>query len=339
MDCPVTLRSTRAGTVLRLVSSAQGADQMEKGADRVDLQELRTFRAVSEFGSLSKASGYLHVAQPALSRQIKLLESELRQALFTRDGRGMHLTAAGEYLYERTTGLISGVEHLRDDVRSFEAAPMGRVTLGMVPTVSALSAIDIVSRVLHDYPHITLRLSDGYSGHLADWMSRGEIDIAVMYGDRPSSDYVTETLVEERLCAIGTVGVFNRNPAYAVEHEEPLTLSRLFDYPLILPSTHHPLRSIVERAAETLGRDLQVIVEADSYRVLLGLSAAGHGITVLPRHSLETTPHKADFHVHDLQDSPLQRSIQLVRPRSLHDSVAVQAVADIVRSTVVRSIG
>ena len=70
----------------------------------MDLKQLRTFRAVAELGSLSKAADRLRAAQPALSRHIKLLEHELRVELFVRNGRGMLLTSAGRMLLDRTTG-------------------------------------------------------------------------------------------------------------------------------------------------------------------------------------------------------------------------------------------
>lgn len=301
----------------------------------MDLRELRTFRAVADLGSLSRAAGYLHVAQPALSRHIKQLEAEVHKTLFTRDGRGMRMTPAGEYLFERTTGLIAGLEHLRDDVRSFEAPPEGVVMLGLVPTVSALLAPDVVTRVRDEFPGISLRLSDAYSGHLADWMNRGDVDLAVMYGNLLGADYSREVLVEERLCAIGTPDVLPHDGAVAGASAADLRLVDLLELPLILPSESHPLRGIIEKAALRRDRELSITVEADSYRLLLQLAAAGHGVAVLPRYALETMKSGSDVHVRELAGAPLTRSIEIVQPRSLHDSVAVQAVAGIVRDEVV----
>src|SRR6202023_638598 len=97
----------------------------------MDFRQLRTFRAVAELGSLSKASDRLRVAQPALSRQIKLLEHELKIRLFARNGRGMVLTAAGQLLLDRTTGLVRQIEQVRDDIQSVSGKPSGRVVLGL----------------------------------------------------------------------------------------------------------------------------------------------------------------------------------------------------------------
>src|SRR6201996_9023070 len=104
----------------------------------MDFRQLRTFSCVAELGSLSKASDRLRIAQPALSRQIKLLEHELRIELFTRNGRGMLLTAAGQLLLDRTTGLVRQIEQVRDDLQSVGGSPSGRVVLGLVPTVGCI---------------------------------------------------------------------------------------------------------------------------------------------------------------------------------------------------------
>ena len=81
----------------------------------MDFRQLRTFSCVAELGSLSKASDTLRVAQPALSRQIKLLEHELRADLFTRNGRGMVLTDAGRVLLARTAGIVRQIDQWIDD--------------------------------------------------------------------------------------------------------------------------------------------------------------------------------------------------------------------------------
>ena len=91
----------------------------------MDIRQLRTFSCVAELGSLSKASDTLRVAQPALSRQIKLLEHELRADLFTRNGRGMVLTDAGRLLLARTAGIVRQIDQVRDEIQSAGGPPSG----------------------------------------------------------------------------------------------------------------------------------------------------------------------------------------------------------------------
>lgn len=297
----------------------------------MDLRELRTFRAVAELGSLSRAASYLHTAQPALSRHIKLLESDLRQLLFNRDGRGMRLTPAGHYLYEQTSGLLSSVDHLRDNVRSFEAQPDGDVVLGMVPTVSTLISAEVAVRTIEQYPYVRLRLSDGYTGHLKDWMNRGDLDLAVMYEEGPASDS-SEVLIKEQLCAVGVPEAFG--PIGTTDEHGSVSLDDLFSLPLVLPSRQHPLRRIIESGATTKAAELEVVVEADSFRVQLGIAATGKGITILPEYALRSTQDSSALRIRRITGSPLQRTIALVRPVGTARSVAVDAVAEIVRELV-----
>src|SRR6476659_933603 len=142
----------------------------------MDLKQLRTFRAVAELGSLSKAADRLRAAQPALSRHIKLLEHELRVELFVRNGRGMLLTSAGRMLLDRTTGLMRQLEQVRDDRPSANGNRSGGVSLGLVPTVSAGCAGRFARRVITDFPDISLRIVESYAGHLLEWLHRGEMD-------------------------------------------------------------------------------------------------------------------------------------------------------------------
>lgn len=172
----------------------------------MDLRQLRTFSCVAELGSLSKASDTLRVAQPALSRQIKLLEHELRAELFTRNGRGMVLTEAGRLLLARTAGIVRQIDQIRDDIQSSGGPPSGRVVLGLVPTVSCVLSARLARRTVESFPGISLCIVESYSGHLMEWLHRGEMDLAVIYG--PSSDLhlTVQSLGRDDIVAVGPRG-------------------------------------------------------------------------------------------------------------------------------------
>src|SRR3954453_9193829 len=87
------------------------------GLASMDFRQLKTFSCVAELGSLSKASDRLRITQPAVGRQIKLLEHELRAELFTRNGRGMVLTEASQRLLARTAGMVRQRAQIRADIQ------------------------------------------------------------------------------------------------------------------------------------------------------------------------------------------------------------------------------
>src|ERR1700754_1527316 len=172
----------------------------------MDFRQLRTFSCVAELGSLSKASDTLRVAQPALSRQIKLLEHELRADLFTRNGRGMVLTDAGRLLLARTAGIVRQIDQVRDEIQSAGGPPSGRVVLGLVPTVSCVISARLARRTVDTYPGISLCIVESYSGHLMEWLHRGQMDLAVIYGPSADLHLVVQNLGRDEVVAVGRRG-------------------------------------------------------------------------------------------------------------------------------------
>ena len=102
----------------------------------MDLKQLEYFVHVAEFGSFTLSSRFLRVAQPALSRQVRLLEVTLRQSLLTRDGRGAAPTEAGKLLLEHARGILQQVERARHDLEQQRGAVTGRLVIGLPPSVS-----------------------------------------------------------------------------------------------------------------------------------------------------------------------------------------------------------
>jgi LysR family nitrogen assimilation transcriptional regulator len=208
----------------------------------MDFRQLRTFTCVAELGSLSKASDTLRIAQPALSRQIKLLEHELRTELFTRNGRGMVLTDAGRLLLARTSGIVRQVDQIRDDIQSAQGPPSGRVVLGLVPTVSCVLSARFARRCVENFPGISLRIVESYSGHLIEWLHRGEMDLSIIYGRTADLHLAAQPLGRDLIVAVGPRGC-------GLSRKKQVELGWLLRQRLVLPSHSHGLRALIEHAA------------------------------------------------------------------------------------------
>jgi len=289
----------------------------------MDLKRLRIFIRVAETGSLSKASDVLRLAQPALSRQIKLLETEIGRELFVRFGRGMHLTEAGQALLGRVSGLVHQLERSVEDVRALSDEPAGHVALGMMPTISYILAGPVSVRVARELPGVSLRIVEGYTGHLIDWLHRGEVDISLLYS--AGSDLhmrVTELFFEE-LVLLGPLSS-NLRP------DKPVPVAQLGSLRLVLPSRPHGLRAVVESAAEKARTKLDVRFEADSFRVLKDLVEAGLGFAVLPLSAVYRDNELKKFRYAKLVKPKVTRQIILGLPSSRTDTRATAAVAALV---------
>jgi LysR family nitrogen assimilation transcriptional regulator len=103
----------------------------------MDLKQLEYFVHVAEMGSFTRAAAYLQVAQPALSRQVRSLEVELRQPLLDRNGRGVTLTEAGKRLLAHARGILQQVQRARDDLEDQRGAATGRLAIACRPASAA----------------------------------------------------------------------------------------------------------------------------------------------------------------------------------------------------------
>nr|WP_190941542.1 LysR family transcriptional regulator [Paracoccus yeei] len=285
---------------------------------------------VAESGSLSSASDRLRLAQPALSRQIKLLEDEIGFDLFIRSGRGMQLTEHGGVLLSRVAGLIKQLDDSIQDVRSLLAEPTGHVVLGCIPTASHVVAGRIAVRVAAELPQVSLRIVEGYAGHLIDWLHRGEVDLAVLYG--PSSDLhlrISDIMFEELVLV---------SPAGKAPEGDEVPVAALGDLNLVLPSRPHGLRLLVEAAAAKAATTINVKFQADSFRVLKDIVAAGLGHTILPLSAFYREPQMELYQITRLVSPRISRRLVMALPPNRQDTKATAAVRDLVTDEILRMV-
>ncbi|MDE2198773.1 MAG: LysR family transcriptional regulator [Rhodospirillales bacterium] len=270
----------------------------------MDLRQLTTFLHVAELGSLSKASERLRIAQPALSRQVRLLEEELGVPLFLRHGRGMTLTAAGDRLRARASGILRQLDETRADLLQEAAAVRGKVVFGLPPTVSAVLSTRLIERVLSAYPEVTLRVVQAFSGYLLDWLQSGEVDIAVVYAGLPVTGVRQAPLLMEMLHFVTPAGT-GLSPHQAVPFPE-IARERL-----VLPGPSHGLRRLVEAEAAQQGIILRVAVEADDLQVLKDLTRKRLGSTVLPLAAVHAEVAVGQLCAAPIVEPPLSRRLSV----------------------------
>ncbi|HEX4376206.1 MAG TPA: LysR family transcriptional regulator [Steroidobacteraceae bacterium] len=241
----------------------------------MELRRLRYFARIAEDGSLTKAAGVLRIAQPALSRQIRLLEEELGVQLFRRTARGMQLTEEGEYLRNAIIGPLRNVELALQNVRSLDARIEGNFAIGMPSSLGDLLGAVLVKRMHDDYPNIRLRIVEGLTGSLIDWLHRGMLDFALLEEASRDERLTDQNLVSLRLMLAGP-GSSSLQSSRAVPLEKALQL------PLILPTHHLGVRGILNDVLARPRRSVDVRFEADSCRLIKELVVGGMGYAILP---------------------------------------------------------
>jgi LysR family nitrogen assimilation transcriptional regulator len=248
--------------------------------NRMDLKQLAYFVRVAELGSFSRASTMLDIAQPALSRQVRQLEIELRQHLLVRNGRGVTLTEAGQVLLEHSRGVLHQVERLREELSRVRGSLAGSVALGLPPTVSKVLTVPISREFRSRMPEATLAITEGLSAPMAQALVSGKLDIALLHNAAPSPDLHLVPLLEEELLLVQ-----RRADAPA---RKTAGLAELADLQLIIPSRPNAIRMQVENALIDLGIRPRIALEIDGVAAILDLVADGAGCAVLTRHAVLT---------------------------------------------------
>jgi LysR family transcriptional regulator, nitrogen assimilation regulatory protein len=270
----------------------------------MDLKRLEHFLKIAELGSLSRAADRIRVAQPALSRQMRILEDEIGAPLFARHRRGMQLTTAGQELNRRVAGPLRQLRQAVEEVRGLAADTAGSVALGVPPTVSYILAGRLARRVAEQAPNISLRIVEGYAGHLIDWLQRGEIDTAVLYGPASDLQMRVDRLVMEPMMLVGAAGC-------DLDPDRAVSVRDLAGLPLVLPSQPHGLRVVVENAARRAKVRLDVRFEADSFLVLKEFAEFGLGYTILPMSAFGRETEAGKLRYAPLADPPVMRQLVL----------------------------
>ena len=287
----------------------------------MDVAQLKTLIQVAELGSLTRAAERLNIAQPALSRQIKLLEAELGVSLFERHGRGMVISDAGRDVLDHAVRIMTEMESIRNTAANRGSPFHGTVTIGTTPTVAEIVTIPLVRRIKEAHPNLTVRLSSAFSGHLLDWLQRGDLDLAVFYDPKPQKSLRIVPILLENLLVV-TAG------SGRMSLDRPLPFTSLANEELVLPSPRHGLRRIMEDCAHQAGIVLRASVEADSLGAMIDLARHGFGSTVLPLAPIHTLVESGVLSAAPLVDPTPTRKVVLAYPVDRPVSRAARFVGD-----------
>ncbi|WGF88113.1 LysR family transcriptional regulator [Marinivivus vitaminiproducens] len=291
----------------------------------MDVGKLRTFMQVAELGSLTKAADRLHTAQPALSRQIRLLEEELGVPLFDRHGRGMVLNVTGQELAERAGPLLRYLEEMRHELAAKSGNVYGRVVVGLPPTLGETFGTRLLNLMLEHHPNIRVCVVTGLSGHLFDWLQRGELDASFLYSPPSTENLITDFIHREHLCLAG------RPSELLAQDEQPVDFRRLLDLPLVIPAPKHGLRLLLNSAATAAGRELDIKVEVDSLRIQLELVMQRSLFTIMSRRVVEQLTPNGQVIAWDIANPAITRDLVLAIPAGHPSKGAVAQFRQIAR--------
>ncbi len=288
----------------------------------MDLRQLEYFVRVAELGSFTRAAQLLQIAQPALSRQVRLLEVELRQNLLIRNGRGALPTEAGKLLLEHGRGILHQVERAKEELGRVRGGLSGRVAVGLPTSVARVLAVALTREFRLRMPQATIALSEGLSVAMQESLVNGRLDIALLYNPAPSPEVELSPLLDEAVYLVTPASPSKTSrPSSSGKKTKPsaLPLRDLAPLPLVIPTKPNALRNLVETELGALGLRPTIALEIDGVSAILELVADGLGHAVLPHSAVVSSAAMQRFDVrpiHGLQ-SRLSLAISALRPSTL----------------------
>ncbi|MDC8760884.1 LysR substrate-binding domain-containing protein [Janthinobacterium fluminis] len=291
----------------------------------MELRQLRYFVAIADHGSLSKAALVLHVAQPALTQQLRQLEEELGAQLLHRSAQGVLSTDAGKIFYAHAQAILKQVADAKSAVTQSATRPSGSVTLGLPHSISGALALPLLTAARADYPEISLQLTEELTGNLAEQLKAGRVNLALLFDDGQLTPFTTTALVEEDMRFIC------RADAPYLRGQHAISLKQALAAPLILPGLQHGVRPRIESVARAAGLTVGNVIEINSIAILKSAILADMGATILPVAPLLAEVERGTLRTHALYDPPLSRTVVLCASKSIPLTNAAAAVGRLVQ--------
>jgi len=285
-----------------------------------DLTRWRAFLAIAELGSLTRAALFLDSNQSLLSRHLNALERECNARLFNRTGRGVALSDVGQRIFPHVKALLADAEQLESEIRGEAREPVGQVTIGSLPSITNPMVGQLFTQLRSRHPGIHLKILEGSSGQVEEWLADARVDIAILYRYGKTLPEQEQALATVDSYLIGAAG--DRLTAAS-----EIPFSALDGLPFILPSAPNGLRTALDAIARAQRINLAPVIEADSLPLMRSTVAEAKLFTVLPIHAVWSQLQEGRLQAARIVSPGLQRIVSMALARSKGPARAVSTVA------------
>ena len=241
----------------------------------MELRQLEYFRAIVDSGTISGAARELHMTQPPLSYQMKMLEAELQVPLFLRGTKKITLTEAGKTLYEQAGKLLMMSELTRREV--VKSGQEATLHIGLTPSTVSMMA-DYLIRFAEKYPQIHFDIHEGSTFTLKEQLENQQIDLTTLRTPVVLNGCETRLLAREKLMAMANL------ECQTFQKCSSITLSDLANQPLILS---HRYQKYMSSAFEQAGLVCDFYCICEDARTALTMAEKGLGVAILPDSMLQ----------------------------------------------------
>lgn len=294
----------------------------------MNLRDLRYAVAVADRGHFGRAAVACNISQPTLSGQILKLEEELQVKIFERTGKSVRPTRIGNEILTLARQAVAAANDIQATALASRDPLAGEIRFGVIPTLAPYLLAGILKFAEHELPAAPLVLVEEMTHHLLDHLLDGELDAALIATDPHDERLVSSPVFDDPFL----LAMAPTNRLYA---RESIAIADIKEENLLLLSEGHCLRDQALElfgsiAPESVGGD----VRASSLETLLHLTAAGYGVTFVPRLSWEGREWATDrLVVRPISDARARRRVHMVWRRGLPRSVSIEVLTRVVRDS------
>jgi LysR family nitrogen assimilation transcriptional regulator len=238
-----------------------------------------------------------------------LLEQELGQHLLVRNGRGVEPTEAGLRLMDHSRALLALAARAKEDLQTFQRTPTGKVAIGLPPRIARVLTSPLVQRFVERFPGASISVAEGLSVSMRESLIAGRVELALLYDPPTSPQLAFESLFRENLVLVANTSLRPRLPAL-------VKVDDLGQYPLVLPSRPHAIRSLVEKVCSVRGVRPHVVAEVDAVETIAEMALQGYACAILPRSAVRGPEMESSVAIGMIVSPSIQNDLVLATSRS-----------------------
>ena len=285
----------------------------------MDLRQLEIIRAIAETGSFTAAGQKLHVSQSAISRQILLLEDELKEPVFLRVGRRIRITPAGESLLQLSHRVFQDLKDTIAGITDSQESLRGTVRLLGGMTVCLYVFPQLLTELKRQHPEIDLKLVTGSSERCLAQLRAGAGDLALLTLPLEQPDLVTVPVLQEELLVVTAA-------KHPLSRKKKVVPQDLVGQPFVLFESGSNTRRAVDEFFMTARIEPQIVMETENVEIIKAMVRSGIGITIIPYQSVARDVAAGQMHCARIEGRSLVRETGWVYPKMSRTPRAVQEV-------------
>lgn len=293
----------------------------------MDLRQLEMLRAVAEHCSFTIAGQDLHVAQSAISRKIKLLETELGEQMFTRVNKRVFLTPAGKVMLRYTNRIFQELRNASLEVADIKQLNQGVLRIGSGMTACMFLLPPVIEKFQTKFPKIDIQVQTGTAEMILPKVRDGSLDIGVVTMPVKFSDLEVVPCAREEMVLVASP----RNRKLA--HRRSIRGIEMANMKMILFNSGTATRTLVEDYFRQVGIQPPIVMESESVASIKPLVRVNLGVSILPLPAVAAEAKRGELHYLRLLDQPFTRDIGLVFHKSNYQPKPLAELIQIFKNT------